>query len=453
MAVAEMTESMKRSLEARSAGGPAWLAALREAGARGFETLGLPGPRDEAWKYTSTASIAREVFEPVATAQLQYEEAAVAAAADRIAGRLGGPVLVFVDGHMVPALSRTETVPGVEVSSLAEVLAATPEALEPWLGRTLDGNVHGFAALNSAFLEDGLVVRAARGAHASRPISALFWSTARPTAVASHPRNLIVAEEGSSVTVFEHYAGEGVYLSNSATEIVVGANAEVGHVGLVEEAADGFHVGRIEASVARDGRLRSHAVALAGRLNRTEIHARLAGENAEAVLRGVYCLDGRSHADHHTSVDHEVSHTRSEELYKGVLDDRSRGVFTGRIVIRPDAQKVDSRQTNNNLLISAEAVAETRPQLEIYADDVKASHGATIGRLDATKLFYMRARGLDEAEAKRLLTYAFAGEPLEDIADDRLREAVAAAVQAKVETLHTEAAPIALGHTETEDLK
>ncbi|MFT4569978.1 MAG: Fe-S cluster assembly protein SufD [Hyphomicrobiaceae bacterium] len=456
MAETPMIDSMKRGLErfAERSDQPSWLSSLRETGARDFGQLGLPGTRDEAWKYTSTAALARQEFEPVLADEVRYEEPAIAEVIDRVAGELGGPVFVFVDGNFVAGLSRlpdADATPGVQVSSLRSILGQDPGSLEPFLGHYLEARVHGLAALNTAFLDDGLVVRVARGVVVPRPLSVVFWTTSRQTPVAAHPRNLIVAEPGSSVTVVEHYAGTGTYLCNTVTEVAVQDNAVVNHVTVVEDSSEGFHVGRIDAEVARDARFRSHAIALTGKLNRTEIHARLVGENSEAVLRGLYCLDGKDHADHHTSVDHVVAHTRSSEMYKGVLDGRSRGVFTGRIVIRPNAQKVSSEQTNNNLLISDEAVVETRPQLEIYADDVKASHGATIGRLDSEKLFYMRARGLDEREAKRLLTYAFAGEPVEDIEDEPLRDALSAAIRRKVECLHTDRARTGSAHSETGD--
>lgn len=457
MGAAPMLESMKRGLERFSgSAAPAWLESLRANGARDFDRLGIPSTKNEDWKYTSTAAIGRENFEPVLAADVQFDEAALRDAVEELAGRLGGAVAVFVDGNFVGSLSRLDgetSEPGLQIGSLNRLLSGDAASLEPHLGRCLDAQIHGFAALNSAFLDDGLVVRVAPGVAVEQPIGVLYWSTSRDLPVVSHPRNLIVAERTASVTVVEHFAGEGKYLCNAVTEVVVQDGGQVAHVSLVDDSKEGFHVARIEADLARDARFTSHCIAIGGALNRTEVHAKLKGENSEASLRGLYCLTGKEHADHHTSVEHVAPHTRSAELFKGVLDERSRGVFTGKIVIRPDAQKVESEQTNNNLLISDEAVVETRPQLEIYADDVKASHGATIGRLDADKLFYMRARGLDEAEAKRLLTYAFAGEPVDDVRNETLRDLLAAAIQGKVTKLHTERAAAIPGATKTEDLR
>jgi Fe-S cluster assembly protein SufD len=458
-----MIESLQQPLQGALGpavqAGPKWLAELRRRGAEGFAERGLPGGRgDEDWKYTSTRALARTAMAPVLAEEVTFDASAVAACVERIAARAGGPVLVFIDGNFRAEVSRLDAAgdDGVTVASLREVLAGERAAeIEPYLGRYLDARVHGLAALNTALFDDGLVVHTARGRRAAAPISALFWGTSRTTPAANHLRNLIVAEAGAELTVLEHYAGQAgaVYHTNAATEVVVADNAQVAHMRIVEESAGAFHAGRVQAELSRDARLTSHAAALAGGWNRTEIEARLAGAGAECRLDGVYVLAGDEHADHHTWIDHAVADTRSSERYKGVLDDSARGVFTGKVLIRPDAQRSATEQSNRNLLLGDNAVVETRPQLEIYADDVKAAHGATVGRLDAEQLFYLRSRGLDADAAKRVLTFAFAEEPLAGVAHEGLREALAEAVHAKVAGLSTAAARTAHGHTETGDLR
>jgi Fe-S cluster assembly protein SufD len=226
-----------------------------------------------------------------------------------------------------------------------------------------------------------------------------------------------VAEEGASARIVEHWIGEpdARYLANGVTEIVLGRDSSLEHVKLQRESGEAFHVQRIQVRQERGSSLRSHAIALGAAVSRTEITTVLAGEGAECSLYGLYVMDGRRHVDHHTTIDHSVPRTTSREVYKGILDDRSRGVFTGKVFVRKDAQQTSAEQTNRNLLLAEGAVVETRPQLEIYADDVKCTHGAAVGRLDEDALFYMRQRGIDLAQARTLLTYAFASEVLESL--------------------------------------
>jgi Fe-S cluster assembly protein SufD len=294
--------------------------------------------------------------------------------------------------------------------------------------------VHGFAALNTALAGDGAVVRLARGAAAEHPVHLLFYATARKQPTLAQPRNLIVADDGSSATVVEHYAGEpgATYLRNAATEIALGRDAALVHVKVQAESESGYHVHRIQAYQNAGSSFTSHAIALGGALSRTEIATTLDGEGAGCALLGLYVVQGSQHVDHHTTIDHAKPRTTSRELYKGILDESSRGVFTGKVLVRKDAQQISAEQTNRNLLLADGAQVETRPQLEIYADDVKCTHGAAVGRLDEDALFYMRQRGIDPAQARSLLTYGFASEVLAELGIDDLREALEQTVLARV---------------------
>jgi len=297
-------------------------------------------------------------------------------------------------------------------------MGTTLGAVAPWRDRT-------FAALNTASFREGVLVEAGKGVAAGRPVEIVHValpSTDSPVAI--HPRVLVRAGDQAELNVVEWFvcAGKAPYWNNAVTEVVVGENAFVEHVRIQDDAETGFHVASVDAVQAANSRFRSHNVAFGSALARTDIGSRLNGPGAEAFLYGLTVTGKRSHVDHHTALDHAVPHCPSHELYKSILWDRARYVFNGRIIVRPDAQKTDAKQSNRNLLLSDDAVVFTRPQLEIYADDVKCTHGATIGRLDRDALFYLRARGLGPVEARALLIRAFAGEVLEHLSDSRLRE-------------------------------
>jgi len=405
-----------------------FLRTLREQAIARFSELGFPGAKNEDWKYTSVVPILRVPFHPVSSQSVRCDRERVVAAMNEIPGIDDCPVLIFVDGHLLEECSRLDGMEGRggRIGSLRTALEVEPGFVEQHLGQYLGVGAHAFTALNTAFVEDGAVVHVPRGVALEAPVHVFFHASGRGGPAVAHPRNLIVADAGSSVTVVEHYVGvpETSYLTNQVTEISVGEGAAVAHCRIQDESEAAFHVGRVEVRQARDSSFRSHAIAFGGGLSRTEIHVALAGEGAECELFGLYAVGGEQHVDHHTVIDHAVPRTRSRELYKGILDGHSRGVFTGRVIVREDAQKISAAQTNKNLLLHDGAVVETRPQLEIYADDVQCNHGAAIGRLDEDKLFYMRARGIDEHEARRLLTYGFATEVVETISSPELRSTI-----------------------------
>jgi len=406
--------------------GVAWLERARESARDKFAELGFPGPRDEAWKYTRVTPIEKRAFKPMGALCIGFDE-------DDIERFLFGDLrchrLVFVNGKYTPQLSRPgKLAEGIQVTSLAKALNDSPEALEPYLTRHADPGASGFAALNAAFMGDGAYIHLPRGAVVEDPIHLLFIATAQEETLFSHPRNLVVAGENSQATVIESYVslGDSDYLTNAVSEVVLGQNATVAHYKLQQESVKAFHVATLQVHQERDSRFTSHSVSFGGQLTRNDINAVLDAEGAECALNGLFMADGRQHVDFHTTVEHAKPHGTSQEYYKGILDGRSRGVFNGRVHVHPHAQKTDAEQSNKNLLLSRHAEVDTKPELEIYADDVKCSHGATVGQLDPDMLFYLRARGLDEAAARGLLTYGFAQDiidrmPIEQVRD-RLEE-------------------------------
>ncbi|HEX6634991.1 MAG TPA: Fe-S cluster assembly protein SufD [Usitatibacter sp.] len=388
----------------------------REALAR-FAEHGIPTRTEEDWKYTRLVALEKAAF-PMAC-----ESAGLATRDDLrplVIGDLGGHRLVFLDGRYAPALSAVGALPaGARLGSLADALHRAPETIEPFLRDRRHQTI--FAALNTAFMADGLHLHLDRGAAIEEPIHVLYLTTPRGQAI--HPRNLVVAGANSRATLVEHYAGtgEGPYFTNAVTQVFAAEGAAVEHYRIEQEGARAIHVGGVHASQARASRFLSHSVAFGGELARMDITTAFDGEGCEATLDGLYVAGGRQHVDHHTLVDHARPHGTSREHYRGVLDGTARGVFSGKIVVQPGAQRTDARQANHNLLLSVGAEVDTKPQLEIYADDVKCNHGATVGQLDAAQLFYLRSRGMDEAAARALLTHAFARDVIERIRVAALR--------------------------------
>lgn len=408
--------------------GPAWLRSIRREAIARFEALGFPDSRQEAWRFTDVKPIARTAFHLVTEpASNGWDRAAV----ERLAfPGVEGERIVFLDGHYSPELSHHCPVPGaVRIQSLAAALKEDPEPLRPFLARHAKVEENPFVALNTAYMRDGAYIRIPRGEQIRQAIHLLFLTTAARRAVVTHPRILIVAEEGSRATVVESFAGPGdqPYFTNAVTEIVVQGNAELDHCKLQREGRGAFHIATIQAYQERDSKVLSHSISLGARLARNDLNFVLDGEGSECTLNGLYMTTNRQHVDHHTLIDHARPNSTSLECYKGVLDGESRGVFHGKIVVRKDAQKTNARQSNKNLLLSEGATVHTQPQLEIYADDVKCAHGATIGQLDEDSLYYLRTRGLGPAEARTLLTYGFVRDITERIRIEPIR--------AKLETL------------------
>lgn len=388
-----------------------WLRRRRDQAFERFAALGLPTTRDEDWKYTSVAAIARRVFRADAAAGISDEGHAVV----RRHAIEDTQRLVFVDGHYVAGLSETGWLPaGARVGCLAQAVDDRADDVQSLLAQGGDG-ADGFAALNAALWSDGAWIDLAAGVALEAPIHLLFVTTRSD--IACFPHNLIRAGEGASATVIEHHVGaDGAsYLNDTVTRIVLGCGARIAHTKLQQEGRKAFHVADVAAEQGRDSGFASHAFAFGGQLARAAIGTRLGAEGCDARLSGLYVGSGRQHIDHHTRIDHASPRGTSRELYKGVLDDAARAVFNGRVIVRPDAQRTDALQSNRNLLLSDDAEVDTKPQLEIWADDVKCAHGATVGQLDADQLHYLRARGIAEGDARALLIRAFAADALAGI--------------------------------------
>jgi len=400
----------ERAGESRRAADPAWLSEMRRRALERFRALGFPTTRDEEWRFTSVAPIAEQAFVLAhnGASGLQRDDL------DRLQLPAGAAAtLFFVNGRYIPALSDVAALPpGVRAGSMAAGTAA--DVMEKYLTRAAAHDRHAFTALNTAFLLDGAVVFVGSGIAVDRPIHVVFASTPEERPAAAHPRVLVVAGARSRATIVESYGGTGssAYFTNAVTEVFAGENAAVEHYKLQQESAAAAHIGGMYVHAQRDAIVTCHSVALGGSLVRNDVIALLDGEGIECTLNGLYFGDRRTLVDNHTTIDHARAHCASREIYKGILAGHARAVFNGKIIVRPDAQKTDAKQTNKALLLSEDAQINTKPQLEIFANDVKCTHGAAIGQMDDEAIFYLRARGLGEAEARRMLIRAFAGDVL-----------------------------------------
>lgn len=404
-------DSFERAQDRSPGAGAPWLLRQRSKAMEAFQQQGLPDTRVEAWKYTSLRRLQRQTFTPAA---------GTATVSDITPWLLGDePMhrLVFVDGHYRPDLQPFRTLlTGATLCSLASALEKRPDDVEHVLGRTLDVSTPGFNALNTAFLQDGAWIRLEQDAELELPVHLLYISTGQPDAMTMH-RNLIVAGAGSSATIIESWISlnEAAGLTNTVTEIMLEDNAALSYYKLGQEDETTTHVGGTYVRQAAGSRFASYSITLGGRLVRNDLQIALDGPGAECSLNGLTLTHGHQHVDNHTRIDHHSPNATSNELYKGILDDRSRTVFSGRIVVHPDAQQSRAQQSNHSLLLSAEAEADARPQFEIHADDVQCSHGCTAGELDEDAYFYLRSRALDASSAHALLVYAFAADVLERI--------------------------------------
>ncbi|MEK6601405.1 MAG: Fe-S cluster assembly protein SufD [Candidatus Binatota bacterium] len=401
--------------------GQSWTRSIRAAAISRFSELGFPTVRDEEWKYTNVAPLAEISFRP---ASYEVNRATSDLVARARAGLVEAIQAVFVNGYYSPELSSLGRLPqGVEVGSLAAALGGQAAGVEAHLARYADYQGHAFVALNTALMRDGAFVYVPEGTLVKEPIHLLFISVAGKEAAVSHPRNLIVIGRGGQATIVESYCGveEELYFTNAVTEIVVGENGVGDHYKVQREGGKAFHIATLQASLERNSNFSSHSISLGGALVRNEVNAVLDGEGGECTLNGLYMVSGGQHVDNHTRIDHVKAHCNSRELYKGVLDGKSRGVFSGKIYVHEGAEKTDAKQTNNNLLLSQEALIDTKPQLEIYNNDVKCAHGSTIGQLDQDAIFYLRSRGISREDACNLLTYAFASDVISRIRIDPMR--------------------------------
>ncbi len=400
---------------------PASLADLRTDAFHTFEQLGFPTTRLEEWRFTNVSPIAETPFVASERARSLSRDAL-----DQLhLPQLGGAELVFVNGRLVPGLSSTDGLPeGVRVSGLAQRLGDQDGPVVERVGRLAEVAGHAFTALNTAFLGDGAVIEVDDGVVVQTPIHLLFVTDPGGAPVLSQPRVAVLAGANSQVRLVESHAGSGevAYLNNAVSEVWAADHAVVDHYSVVREADAGFHVGQLVAQLGRASNFSSHAITLGGAIVRNQARVVLGGEGGECTLNGLYLGTGRQLVDNQTTIDHATPHCDSHELYKGILDGRSRAVFNGKIIVRLDAQKTDAKQSNKALLLSEDAQVTTKPQLEIFADDVKCTHGATVGQLDEDALFYLRSRALSETQARQLLIHAFAADLLSHIKVDAIRE-------------------------------
>ncbi len=362
---------------------------LRRRAIERFAALGFPTLKDEEWRFTNLAPLLKVPFE---------------------LGQGAGP--------------RVANVPaGVLVCSLAEALNRRPDLVEPHMARHADLDAQVFTALNTAFLRDGVFVSIPEGKIIEEPIELVFSAPASDRPLVWHRRCLIVVGPGSQARIVERYEGEaGKYFTNAVTEVFAAENAVLDYYRLQKESPQAFHIATVQVQQERGSNFTSHVIAQGGAIARTDLNVVLDGEGCECILNGLTLASGDQLIDNHTRIDHARPRCASHELYKAILDDRARGVFNGKIFVHQDAQKTDARQTNQTLLLSGDAMIDTKPELEIYADDVKCTHGASIGQLDEEQIFYLRTRGIDRESAQKLLTYAFAHDIISRIRIDALRD-------------------------------
>ena len=392
-------------------GGESWLRDLRRRGADQFARVGFPSPKSEEWRFTQFAPITRTQFR---AARREGKARPIAEAIERYTfGHDASAEVVFVNGFFSPELSNLGSLPrGVTVRSLAQTAESDSRLLREHLAMHASIEENPFVALNTGSLRDGAYVHVARNAVVEQPIHLLFISTIGNEPAAVHPRVLMVAEQGSQVSLVETYgsAGEGVYFNNVVTEIVAAPDARIDHCKLQLESLAAYHLATMQVDLARGADFVSHSASVGSRITRNDLNVRMGDEGAHVTLNGLVWIGGDQHVDNHTNLDHAAPNCPSHELYKHVLSGKATAVFKGKILVRQAAQKTDSKQTSKALLLSDEAVINSQPALEIYADDVKCTHGSTIGPVDEEQVFYLRSRGVSLEAARHLLTYAFAAD-------------------------------------------
>ena len=408
----------------RDFSGPVRIAELQRRAFDHFSLVGIPTTKVEEWRFTNVSPIAQTTFQrPVKTSASASEiQPFVTNDADE-----ADHTLVFVNGAYAESLSSTKGLEdGVVVSSLATALASSThaEVIEAHLGSAADLDA-GFTAFNTALLTDGAFIRVPKNVVVAAAVRLLFITTSADGNVATmtHPRVLVVAGENSQLRLVESYAGTGStgYLTNTVVEVISEANAVVDHYKVVRESSTANHIGSMHLRLGRAANFSSHTITLDGGIVRNDVHALLDGEGVTCTLNGLYIANGKRLVDNHTTIHHAQPHCQSYELYKGILDDEAHAVFNGKIIVAIDAQKTDAKQTNKALLLSEDAQINTKPELEIFADDVKFTHGATVGQLDADALFYLRARGLGLEQARSVLVHAFASDLLNHIRIESVR--------------------------------
>jgi Fe-S cluster assembly protein SufD len=420
-----MTDTLKaaetiRALEKTGWDAPSWLRSIRKDAAVRAAELGFPTTKHEEWRFTNVSPALQTPWHVAngATRKLAAQDVAPFALG------LNGPRLVFVDGHFCESLSTGAKKEGLHIGGLKAALTSGLPGLEKHLTRYASNGENIFTALNTAFFEDGACVVISAGMAVESPIQLLFVSTSSDPGTVAQPRNLIVLGDHASAGIVESYASlsEAAVVTNAVTELVLGAGARLEHCKVQVESERAFHFSTVQSQQGKDSNWTSHSIAIGGRLARNQVNARLDAQGASCILNGLYLGRGEQLVDHHTVVDHAQPHCESHEFYHGILDGRARGVFNGKIFVKPHAQKTSAKQTNRNLLLSEEAVIDTKPQLEIFADDVKCTHGATVGQLDEDAIFYLQARGIGKENARRMLIRAFASDVVGRIGIEPVRE-------------------------------
>ena len=385
-----------------------------------FSRLEFPTIKDEEWKYTSIAPLLKYNFVPSYEKKIVSKEFIKSLLFDEMEHSL----IVFINGRYSAEHSNLLNLPkGVIVGSIAEEMKKNNEVLQKHFGKYANYQDHIFTALSTAYTDDGAFIYVPIGKIVEEPIHIVFIASSGNEKILVQPRNLFVAEKSSQVTIIEHYvsADEGVHFTNAVTEIVAEENAVVDHIKLQEESKKAFHIARMEVDQERNSNFASHLTSTGADLSRNEFNARFNDEGGECKLNGLFMIDGTQLFDAHTLMDHAKPHCNSHEHYKGILDEKSRGVFNGKVIVRQDAQKTNAFQENNNILLSDEALVNTKPQLEIFADDVKCSHGATIGQMDEDAKFYLESRGIGEETSKSILLHAFASDVITSIKIESIR--------------------------------
>lgn len=394
---------------------------LRKSAISNFQGLSFPTQKDEEWKYTNISSLLKHNFLPVKSKEIVSSEIINQFLFDKLEHSL----LVFVNGIYSPELSRITDLPkGVEVGSIAEAIKNNNPLIKKHLGNYSKDENYFFTTLSSAFIKDGAFVYVPNGKVVEDPIHIIFYTKSTDSKIFTQPRNLFIAGKNSQVSIIEHYVSdeENIYLTNTVTEIFADENAIVDHIKLQEESKKAFHIARMDVDQERSSNFSSHLISCGAEISRNDFNTRFNAEGSESMLNGLFMINDEQLFDAHTMIDHAKPHCNSHEHYKGILQDKSKGVFNGKVMVRQDAQKTNAFQQNNTILLSDDAVMNTKPQLEIFADDVKCSHGATIGKLNDEAKFYLKSRGIGEEVATAMLIHAFASDVITSIKIPALRD-------------------------------
>ena len=386
-----------------------------------FDSLKVPTQKDEEWKYTNILPLLKYNFSPLPL-KVNVSQKLIG---KFLFDKMEHSLLVFVNGIFSPELSKLIDLPkGVEAGSLAEAIKNDNQIVKKYLGNYAKDENHFFTTLSTAFTKDGAFIYVPDGEIIEEPIHIIFYTKSGSENILTQPRNLFVAGKNSQVSIIEHYVSdeESVYFTNSVTEIVADENAVVDHIKLQEESKKAFHIARMEVDQERNSNFSSHLISCGGEISRNDFNAIFNDEGGQCMLNGLFMIDDEQLFDAHTMIDHAKPYCNSHEHYKGILQDKAKGVFNGKVMVRPDAQKTNAFQENNTILLSDDAVMNTKPQLEIFADDVKCSHGATIGKLNDEAKFYLKSRGIGEESAIAILIHAFASDVITSIKISALKD-------------------------------